>query len=301
MSAATAEVGVVRRPVWRRSAGVMGTVASVAVRGSAEPGDGALERAWAAVMDELRWVDEVFSTYRPDSAVNRWGRGELALVDAPVELAEVLAIAERARVESGGAFDIAAVRSPHGGGPDPSGVVKGWAVERAARQLEALGRGDFCLSVGGDLVCRVASPASPGWRIGIEHPDDPTRLLATVELRDAALATSGSAHRGAHIRDPRPSGEHGAPTWQGWCAEGAGVVPRSGPIGRPLRQATVIGPRLTEVDVDATAAVVLGAEAGAWLAGRGRTAVLVDDAGAVRLLGEGAASCAGRDLAGHHR
>ncbi|WP_370288955.1 FAD:protein FMN transferase [Nocardioides sp.] len=294
---APAAIGVVRRPLWRRSAAVMGTVASVAVRGSAEPGDGALERAWAAAIGELRWVDEVFSTYRPASVVNRWGRGELALADAPAELAEVLAIAARARVESNGAFDIAAVRSPHGGGPDPSGVVKGWAVERAARHLEALGRGDFCLSVGGDLVCRVASPDSPAWRIGVEHPDDPTRLLATVALGDAALATSGSARRGAHIRDPRREGARWSPRGRAVVAEGARDGLREGVTGHLLRQVTVIGPRLTEVDIEATAAVVLGPEAGDWLAARGRTAVLVDDAGAVRLLGaDDAALCSSGTL-----
>ena len=59
----------------------------------------------------------------------------------------MLAIGERARVESGGAFDV--VRD---GVLDPSGVVKGWAVERAASTLRSLADTDFCLSAGGDMV-----------------------------------------------------------------------------------------------------------------------------------------------------
>jgi hypothetical protein len=47
--------------------------------------------AWARVMAELREVDAVFSTYRPDSFVSRLGRGEIALEACPPEMAEVLA------------------------------------------------------------------------------------------------------------------------------------------------------------------------------------------------------------------
>ena len=50
----------------------------------------------------------------------------------------------------------------------------------------------------------VHAPAGqPPWRIGIEDPDDPSRVLWVVERRSGAVATSGSAHRGSHIIDPR--------------------------------------------------------------------------------------------------
>ncbi|HEX3261866.1 MAG TPA: FAD:protein FMN transferase [Pseudonocardia sp.] len=51
--------------------------------------------------------------------------------------------------------------------------------------------------------CRTADPAGRPWRIGIEDPWDPTTLAAVVPLRTGAVATSGSAHRGAHIVDAR--------------------------------------------------------------------------------------------------
>src|SRR4051812_42709774 len=85
---------------------------------------------------------------------------------------------------------------------DPSGVVKGWAVERAAVHLETLPGTDFCLSAGGDLLCRTLNADAPPWRrIGIEDPRDPKRIIAVVPVRTGAVATSGTAYRGEHIVD----------------------------------------------------------------------------------------------------
>lgn len=213
---------------------VMGMPVSLAV---SRPCD----EQWAAVMAELSWVDEVFSTYKPQSFISRLGRGEVALSDGPSEVAEVLALGESARLASDGAFNVW-----RDGCLDPSGVVKGWAVERAARLLD--GR-DFCLSAGGDMVCR--SSGQP-WRIGIENPLDPTRLIATVPIRNGAVATSGTAHRGAHLWDGR-----------GEAPEGIASV-------------TVIAPTLTVADVDATAAFALGHRAAQWLRERpGRKGLIV--------------------------
>ena len=223
---------------------VMGMPISLALRGR-HAGDARGDAAWAAALDVLRAADRTFSTYRADSVISRINRGDLA--DTPPEIAEVLAIGAAAERSSGGAF---AVR--RGGVLDPSGVVKGWAAERAAAALEALPDTDFCLSAGGDITCRTADPAARPWRIGIEDPWDPTKLVAVVPLRTGAVATSGSAHRGAHIVDAR--------------------------TGRPpsgLASVTVIGRSLTDVDVDATAAFALGADGERWLAGRGHRAAFV--------------------------
>ena len=244
----------------RRTLEVMGTVVSLALRGRHAHGP-EVDDVWAEVVGVLRRADRVFSTYRPDSPINRWGRGELALGDAPPEVAEVLALAEAARVESGGAFDIRATPSPYGGGPDPSGVVKGWAVQRASTLLDRLVDTDHCLSAGGDMVCRTRRPDADPWQIGIEDPSDPARLLATIPVHNGAVATSGTLHRGEHIVDPRT----GAPA-------------------RALRQVTVVGPDLTAVDIEATTAFVLGARAGAWLEERRRTALLVHGDGRVEVI-----------------
>ena len=65
-------------------------------------------------------------------------------------LAEILELAEAVATLSGGAFDIRGHRPD--GRPDPTGVVKGWSVDRAAAILSEAGIGHFYLSAGGDVI-----------------------------------------------------------------------------------------------------------------------------------------------------
>ena len=58
--------------------------------------------------------------------------GEIGLEEAPPEVAEVLELCRRAREASDGWFDPWAMP----GGVDPTGLVKGWAVERALDELK---------------------------------------------------------------------------------------------------------------------------------------------------------------------
>jgi thiamine biosynthesis lipoprotein len=235
---------------------IMGMPISLALRGR-HADDHAGRGAWAEAVATLRDVDRVFSTYRADSQISRLGRGELSLADCPPEVAEVLALGELARLQSHGAFDVR-----RGGVLDPSGVVKGWAVERAVRPLRALPDTDVCLSAGGDLVCHVAGPDSPDWRIGIEDPHDPSRVVAVVPVRTGAVATSGLAHRGGHVVDAR-----------------TGQVPDS------VASVTVIGEDLTWADLDATAALALGRDAARWLHTRpGRRGLVVWTDGRIELF-----------------
>jgi len=234
----------------RRAAHTMGMPISLALRGR-HVSDAAAEEAWQEARGVLDRADRTFSTYRHDSVVSRLDRGELGIDDCSDEVGEVLALGERARLESGGAFD---VRRPDEAGVehlDPSGVVKGWAVDRAAEPLRRLADTDFCLSAGGDMVCHSVTGAPP-WRVGIEDPHNPSRIVAMVPVANGAVATSGLAHRGAHLVDAR-----------------TGRVPTA------LASVTVVGPDLVWADIDATAAFALGAEAAAWLQSRGRTALLV--------------------------
>src|SRR5215208_4811037 len=154
----------------------------------ADVGPRVLDRVFAW----LRFVDATFSTYRADSEICRLDRGELAVRDAHPVVREVLARCERLRVRTGGYFDARA-----GGRLDPSGLVKGWAVDRAGALLAAAGARRFCVNAGGDVLVRGGP-----WRIGIRHPLRPDRLAAALEVRDAAVATSGGYERGEHIRDP---------------------------------------------------------------------------------------------------
>lgn len=241
---------------------VMGMPISLALRGRHTHDHAALE-AWAEVMADLREADRVFSTYRPDSVVSRLGRGEISAEECPPEVVEVLALGHRTRLESGGAFDVRRRGADGSVVLDPSGVVKGWAVERASAWLHALPETDFCLSAGGDMVCHTDDPEGDPWQIGLEDPFDPTRLIATVPVRRGAVATSGSAHRGAHIVDAR-----------------TGTTPAA------VAQVTVIAESLTWADLDATAAYALDAQAATWLRTRpGRTGLVVWADGRAEVVG----------------
>ncbi|MFF5172061.1 FAD:protein FMN transferase [Micromonospora sp. NPDC000089] len=235
---------------------VMGLPVSVHLRGPAVHTDAVAERV-QRLFAELRAVDDTFSTYRPESEIGRLAGRVPDPATAGPAVREVVELCERARLRTGGRFDARRLPLPTGGaGFDPSGLVKGWAVERAARLLTDLPGHDLCLNAGGDVLLRTA-PGRPAWRVGVEDPDRPGRLLDVLKRRDGAVATSGTARRGAHIVDPR--------------------------TGRPataLRSVTVVGPELLWADVYATAAMAAGPDALAWLATlEGYAALLLDTAG----------------------
>lgn len=219
----------------RRVVECMGTVFSFDVRG---PGVTAvaLERAVAW----LHWVDETFSTYKQGSQISRLGRGETTVAECAPEVREVLDECDRLERETGGYFS-----ARPSGDLDPSGLVKGWAIERASDLLVADGSTSHCVNGGGDVQCvGEAAPGKP-WRVGITDPHDPTRLIATVVGTGLAVATSGTAERGAHVLDPNTA------------------RPPEG-----LASVTVCGPHLALADAYATAAFAMGsARARDWLAG----------------------------------
>jgi len=231
-------------PVTRRVEQLMGMPISLALRGR-YAGTAAGDESWQEVLATLRDVDRVFSTYRADSFVSRFDRGYISLGDCPPEISEVLSLGEQARQQSHGASDVWRAGPDGRRTFDPSGVVKGWAVERAARPLRHLDDTDFCLSAGGDMVCHVADPSRPEWRVGIEDPADVGGVRAVVPVRRGAVATSGLAHRGGHLVDAR-----------------------TGRVPTQVASVTVIGADLTWADIDATAAFALGSEAATWLATR---------------------------------
>ena len=215
----------------------MGLPISVLARGAAAGADAAQE-AVAAVYAELVEVDARFSPYRDDSEVSRLARGELRLVDCAADVQDVAVRCERFRELTGGVFD--ATRPD--GRWDPSGLVKGWAVERAARHLSAVPDLDWCLNAGGDVV--VVCPSGEPFNVGIQDPFESTRVAAVVACRAGAVATSGTAARGEHLYDPRSGG----------AAVGSASV-------------TVVGPSLEAADVLATAAFVGGLDLVAVLPG----------------------------------
>lgn len=199
------------------------------------------ETAVSAFFAWLREVDARFSTYRETSEISRLMRRELTPDGAHDDVREVLDLCSRVRDESGGAFDVW-----HFGdrAPDPTGLVKGWSIDRGARLLDAAGARNYCVNAGGDVLARgEASPGRP-WRVGIRHPEQPARVAAVLLVRDLAVATSATYERGPHIVDPH-----------------------SGHAAETLLSITVTGPELTFADAYATAAFVMGESALGWLDG----------------------------------
>ncbi len=232
---------------------IMGMPISIHVRVGG--GERRVAAAVGAAFDELRAVDQMFSTYRADSQISQLNAGKLAVRDCDRLVGEVLELCELARQRTGGYFD-AMLPGPDGRVRiDPSGLVKGWAVERAAGLLAERGVADFCLNAGGDIALRAGAD-QPEWRVGVEDPSDMDKLLAVVPLRGGAVATSGVARRGAHI-----------------------INPSTGCAATALASVTVIGQSLTWADVYATGAVARGAGARRWLATLADHRALVVEAG----------------------
>ena len=192
------------------------------------------------VFEWLRFVDATFSTFKDDSEISRINRGVLELADAHETVREVLERCEELRQETGGFFD---ARAPVPGRIDPSGLVKGWAVDRCGAILDESGARNYAVNAGGDMVLRGAALPDDRWRVGIQHPLVRDRIAKVVEANDLAVATSGAYARGDHVVDPHTA------------APPAGVL-----------SVTITGPELATADAYATAAFAMGEAGPGWTA-----------------------------------
>ncbi|MDL5200490.1 FAD:protein FMN transferase [Streptomyces sp. ALI-76-A] len=218
----------------------MGTVFSFDVRGG-DPD--AVRTALREAVAGLHRVNEVFTTYRDDSQVSRLARGELTVEECDPLVAEVLGLGAEAERASDGWFSMR-----YEGRLDPTGIVKGWAAERAARRMaEAAGVSGVSVNGGGDVQLLGVPGSARPWRVGVSDPLRPGGLAAVISAAGAAelaVATSGTAERGTHIVDPRT---------------GRSAV-------TDLVAVTVVAPQLTWADCWATAAFAMGSrQALGWL------------------------------------
>jgi thiamine biosynthesis lipoprotein len=122
-----------------------------------------LDRAF----EEFRSVDRRFSTHRDDSEITRINRGELALADAHADVREILSQCDTLRAETRGYFD---ARAASAAAIDPSGLVKGWSVDRVSALLTKLGARNYAVNAGGDVIVRGRARPDDCWRVGIQHP-----------------------------------------------------------------------------------------------------------------------------------
>jgi thiamine biosynthesis lipoprotein len=228
---------------------VMGMAVSIDVRGA----DAALDDAAliADACDWFHWVDSVFSTYKPDSAVSLVASGRLPLADAPPAVQWVVSSCVELAETTDGYFDAWA-----SGRLDPSGFVKGWSVEVASALLAGRSAGCHAVNAGGDMRLRGVPGTGRPWRVGIAHPHVRDALCAVLEVDEGGVATSGTAERGPHVVDPH-----------------------TGRAALDLASVTVIGPDVLTADVYATAALAMGLDGPDWLAGLDGYEAAVVDAG----------------------
>jgi thiamine biosynthesis lipoprotein len=184
-------------------------------------------------------VDETFSLYRASSEVSRLNRGEISADQCSADLRETLALAEATKRETGGYFDIL-----YDGVCDPSGIVKGWAIERAAALLRARGRTNFYIDAGGDIAVAGLHDGEL-WRVGIRNPFNRQQIVKALAVTDCGVATSGTAIRGQHIYNP--------------LDPGATI--------RDIVSLTVIGPNICDADRFATGAFAMGRAGIAFIEG----------------------------------
>jgi thiamine biosynthesis lipoprotein len=192
--------------------------------------DQARAEAVDAVFDNFTLIDRTFSPYLPESAVSRINRGELELGDAGQlvnQAADLCRLYERA---TDGYFS-AWIE----GRFDPSGLVKGWAIDLACSILDVYGYCDYFVDAGGDVQTRGRNASGSPWRVGIRHPIERNKVARVILASGLAVATSGTYEKGEHILDP-----HTGKPADAWLSF------------------TVTGPDILQADVYATACFAMG-------------------------------------------
>ncbi|MDQ6917740.1 MAG: FAD:protein FMN transferase [Candidatus Dormibacteraeota bacterium] len=207
---------------------LMGMPVTIVVAENEERASLAVEEAFA----DFAVLDRTFSPFHPESAVSRNNRGELQLGAAGELVARAVDLCRLYQQATDGYFS-----AWPGERFDPSGLVKGWAIDRAASILFRHGCRDFYVDAGGDVQACGLSIAGGPWRVGIRHPVQRHEVVRVILAADLAVATSGTYEKGDHILNPHT----GAPA-DGWLSF------------------TVIGPDILTADVYATAAFAMGEE-----------------------------------------
>lgn len=130
---------------------------------------------------------------------------------------------------------------------DLGGIAKGYIVDKAVEFLKSHEVRGALVNAGGDIYALGTAPHGKPWRVGIQHPREPDKLVAVLELKDQGVVTSGDYERCVikngirytHIIDPR-----------------------TGFTVRETASVTVVGKSTAFIDALATAIMVEGAEKG---------------------------------------
>jgi thiamine biosynthesis lipoprotein len=153
---------------------------------------------------------------------------------------------------------------------DLGGFLKGRTVDCAAALAPPLAM----IDAGGDAMLRGDGPNGTGWLVEIEDPTDARRVVATLRLRDRAVATSAPNRR----------------RWRAGATDAHHLIdPRTAePSRSDLAQVTVVATTVERADVLAKVVFLLGAAEGARRLDRedGLGGALIARDGSVRLVGD---------------
>ena len=191
----------------------------------------ALNQVIGEIDKYLKKVEEKFSPFLPDSLVSRHNDiGEVLQEDFfDLEYQEVYSRSIFVKEETKGLFN------PFFEGKyNPTGFVKGWAIETAfMKYIKPLIDNNIieagAINGAGDMQVGTSLDSDFSWEIGIENPEDRKKIIARYSIKNGAIATSGISKKGQHIKSKNKI-EH--------------------------IQVTVVGTYLSDVDVLATAGVV---------------------------------------------
>ncbi|MFH1825721.1 MAG: FAD:protein FMN transferase [bacterium] len=239
-------VGFWRTSLWltpqaEKTAYIMGSPVRVKIEGPNAP------QLANQALAEIRRLDELFSTYKPQSEISRLNaeaKGINILLSDDTN--RILADSIRISNLTNGAFNIYLKN-----GIDLGGIGKGYALESARTRLMKLGAKSGII----DMRSSVVVFGAGSWEVGVQHPRDKGKLLGEVTLTGGqSLSTSGDYERGQHIVDPR-----------------------TGKPAKLCQSVTVIGTNAAETDALSTAIFVLGPTEGMALANKLGVQVLIVD------------------------
>jgi thiamine biosynthesis lipoprotein len=202
---------------------IMGLPISVDIPGCSD------ENAFYEVFEKLKGIDRQFSTYKKDSELSKFQRGEIKEEDLSTDFKQIIYACKEASKLTGGYFSAYYLDKF-----DPTGYVKGWAIARAAEVIEASGIETYCIGAGGDIFAQ--SNSRKIWNIGVQDPKYKKEIIGKISSKNLAAATSGNYERGNHI-----------------------VNPKTGEVADDLLSVTVVGPKIITADIFATAIFAEGA------------------------------------------
>lgn len=211
----------------------------------------------------LKNVEEKFSPFLPESLVSRHtDLGGILQEDFfDLEYQEVYGRSLIAKKETQGLFN------PFFDGKyNPTGIVKGWAIENAfIKYIKPLIDNNIieagAINGAGDMQVGTRLGSNFIWKIGIENPEDKEKIIAKYSIKNGAVATSGLSKKGRHIKSNNDI-KH--------------------------VQVTVVGTYLSDVDVLATAGVVANEKIWREIVEKNKlTGILLTKEGIKRVFEEG--------------